>query len=477
MKDKGLITFLGVILVQLTAFSNKINIKNGSSLEYYLCNDGIHSGMTFMLSSVVDYVMPKQSFCMVQNLSNVIITSESSVVPAKITCSYNGNGFGFYNTTNLTLCGLVFLHCGGEITLPFNVQQFTNNSNVFIGPHQRAVLLFSNCINTTVYNMSIQGPYHGFGMLFINALGQSKIAHVNVSNNLREQICTTISTSKNYSCSGSGIVFVFSDMKISKIIEKTFVSLTYIQLNNNQNIYSFEDNNGYILDTYKNVPILSGTGLTFLLYCEYTTSISAYMLEVSNNKATHIGGILILYSTGSHHFLILRNMNIENNSISFTKTASYSAGITVICIFGPSNSTSLHSSLLIMVSKIKLNKAFKGSGILIHLKQISYFNLYFQLNSCSFVKNQAYSQGSALMIESQNIYKGRSRYFHMHFRNVPAAENSGQQASNNINYDVSVFLLSPMITDVAMQWEAFLRFTTIILHYQRETFGVKQYKQ
>ena len=450
MKIKGLITFLGLILAQLNACSNKISIKNGSSLDYYLCNDGIQSGMTLMLSSVVDNIMSKQSFCVVQNVSNVTITSESSVASAKITCSNNWNGFGFYNTTNITLCGLLFLHCGGEITLPFNVQQFTNKSRVFIGPHQRAVLLFSNCLNTTVYNVSIQGSYHGFGIIFINALGQSKIAHVNVSNNLREQICTTISTSKNYSCSGSGIVFLFSELKITKIIENTVVSLAHIQLNNNQNFYSFEKDHAYILDTYKNVPILSGSGLTFLLYCKYTTFISAYMLEVSNNKATHIGGILILFNTSSHHFIILSNVNIENNSIPFTNTTSYSAGITVICISGPSNSTSLHSNLQIMESKITSNKAFKGSGILIHLKQISYFNLFFLLDSCSFVKNEAYSQGSALMVESQNIYRGRSRYFHMHFRNVSAAENSGPQDSNN-NYDVSVFLLSPMNTYLTMQ--------------------------
>ena len=83
MEVEGLISFLVLILAQLTAYSNKINIKNGSSLNYYLCNDGIQSGMTFMLSSVVDYVMPKHSFCMVQNVSNVTITSGSSVVPCK----------------------------------------------------------------------------------------------------------------------------------------------------------------------------------------------------------------------------------------------------------------------------------------------------------------------------------------------------------------------------------------------------------
>ena len=454
MEVKGLITFLVLILPQLTAYSNKINIKNGSSLNYYLCNDRIQSGMTFMLSSVVDYVIFKQSFCMVQNVSNVTITSESSV--AKITCSDNLNGFGFYNTTNLTLCGLVFLHCGGEITLPFNVQQFTNNSNVFIGPHQRAVLLFSNCLNTTVHNVSIQGPYHGFGMLFINALGQSKIAHVNVSNNLREQICTTISTSKNYSCSGSGIVFFFSDIKISKIIESTVVLLTYIQLNNNQNFYSFEENHADILDTYKNVPILSGTGLTFLLYCEYTTFMSAYMLEVLNNKASHIGGILILFNTSSPNFILFSNLNIENNSIPFTNTISYSAGITVISISGPGNSTSSRSYLYILESKIALNKAFKGSGILIHLELTSYLKLYFHLDSCTFVRNQAYSQGSALMIESQKFYTSSLfRYFHVHFRNVSALENSGPQVSNNLNYDGSVFLFSPMNTELAVEFSKF----------------------
>ena len=457
MEVKGLITFLVLILPQLTAYSNKINIKNGSSLDYYLCNDGIQSGITFMLSSVVDYVMSKQSFCMVQNVSNVTITSESSVVPAKIICSNNWNGFGFYNTTNLTLCGLVFIHCGGEITLPFNVQQFTNKSNVFIGPYQRAVLMFSNCLNTTVYNVSVQGPYHGFGMLFINALGQSNIAHVNVSNNLRDQICTTISTSKNYSCSGSGIVFVFSDIKILKIVENAVVLLTYVQLNNNQNFYSFEENHAYILDTYKNVPILSGTGLTFLLYCEYATFISAYMLEVLNNNATHIGGILILFNTSSPSIIVLSNMNIENNSIPFTNTASYSAGITIISISGPSNYTSPRSYLYILDSKIALNKAFKGSGILVHLELTSYFKLNVQLYNCTFVKNQAYSQGSALMIESQKFYTPllRGRYFHTRFTNVSAVENSGPRVSNNINYDVSVFLLSPINTELKVEFSKF----------------------
>ena len=69
--------------------------------------------------------------------------------------------------------------------------------------------------------------------------------------------------------------------------------------------------------------------------------------------------------------------------------------------------------------------------------------------SCSFVKNQAYSQGSALMIESQKLYSKFSfRYFHIFFTHVYATENSGPQVSNNINYDVSVFLFSPMNTDI-----------------------------
>ena len=135
------------------------------------------------------------------------------------------------------------------------------------------------------------------------------------------------------------------------------------------------------------------------------------MLEVSNNKATHIGGILILYNTSSPHLVTLSNMNIENNSISFANTASYSAGITVISISGPSNYTSPKSFLNFLESKIALNKAFKGSGILVHFELTSYFKLYFQLEKCSFVKNQAYSQRSAMMVESQNIYIGRSRYF------------------------------------------------------------------
>ena len=111
-------------------------------------------------------------------------------------------------------------------------------------------------------------------------------------------------------------------------------------MNNNQKT-SFEENNAEILDTYKNVSNLSGTGLTILLYCKYKTLISACMLEVSNNNTTHIGKILILFNTSSPHYIILSNMNFENNSIPFTNTDSCS----VISISGPSTSTSPSSEL------------------------------------------------------------------------------------------------------------------------------------
>ena len=55
------------------------------------------------------------------------------------------------------------------------------------------------------------------------------------------------------------------------------------------------------------------------------------------------------------------------------------------------------------------------------------------------------------------------------FVNVYAAKNIGPQVSNNVNYDVSVFFISPMKT----MWEVFFSFTTSMFHYLMETFSVQ----
>ena len=79
----------------------------------------------------------------------------------------------FFNISNLTLQRLVFANCGGEVKFPENIMKHTNRSDVYIGPHQRAFILFSHCRNAQVECVSISGPNQGICMLFKNALGEN----------------------------------------------------------------------------------------------------------------------------------------------------------------------------------------------------------------------------------------------------------------------------------------------------------------
>ena len=164
--------------------------------------------MTLVLSSTVNYSLLNNSFCIVQNSTDITITSSLSNRPAHIVCNHGDNsGFGFFNVSNLRLLGLTLIHCGGEIKIPANVKNFTNISDLYIEPHQRAVILISHCRTVMVQKVSVYGLYFGFAVLMVNALGTYNMTNIAVSNTEKINECRNVNTSVDFSCSGSGIVF------------------------------------------------------------------------------------------------------------------------------------------------------------------------------------------------------------------------------------------------------------------------------
>ena len=90
--------------------SNIHNASNYGSLQYYLCGNGSHylmSNMTLSLSPSIHIITPGP-FCLLQRLMNIVITTSDSN-PAHIICdnvTQPTRGFGFLNTTGLTLHNL-----------------------------------------------------------------------------------------------------------------------------------------------------------------------------------------------------------------------------------------------------------------------------------------------------------------------------------------------------------------------------------
>ena len=116
---------LNLAVENSTIFIPGSNIHNASShgsLQYYLCENGSHyltSGMNLFLSSSV-HTITSGPLCLLEHLMNIVITTNDDTSDsAHIICygeTQPTRGFGFINTTRLTLRNLHIEHCGGIIT-------------------------------------------------------------------------------------------------------------------------------------------------------------------------------------------------------------------------------------------------------------------------------------------------------------------------------------------------------------------------
>ena len=432
-------------------YSNLIAIDNSDTLEYYLCNNGLNSDTALVLSSA-EYVFSKDMFCVVQSVSNVIITSNSSAGSANLTCNGNFQGFGFFNASNLTLSHLTFIRCGGEISLPNNVAQFTNGSNLFILPHQMCVLLISHCSNTTLNFVSIEGPYHGFGIFLVNALENSTLQDIDIRGEWRNASSIGIRRKCPNVCYGSGIVFVYMNSIHSQTVQSVYLVLNKIYISNCSNYYPFKDSFVEMFGPWNHaVPIVSGTGLTFLLGSNtHRVTIGVVNLSVIRSRASHAGSLLIVYhSTYLIHPILLSCLHFEYNSIALDQL---STSPVITFLFSSTNkhkdfpAAKIHTPISIYESKFLQNEGYKGTGILVISSALSNINTLIQIFNCSFIRNKAMVSGSAMHVQRSQVMSEGS-YLKLFLSSISAYENSYL----NVSYGVSVF--SVILDQTEMRFE------------------------
>ena len=307
MKVLYLITWLLVLISLNSAVKNSTifipgsNIHNASnygSLQYYMCGNGSHylkSDITLSLCSSIHLITPGP-FCLLQHLVNIVMTSSDSN-PARIICdnvTQPTRGFGFLNTTGLTLHNLHIEHCGGILT-PTAVSS-TNQSRVYFPMGQTAVLFISQSNNITLSNLNINGWYFGYAMIIVNAFGRTHMTDVLVSNAF--SCLSEEQDSQDIICSGSGLLFLFMD--IHSTSNNSVLFLQNITLIHNINHYTSAsagnpiDMLQYGMDT---VPIFGAGGLTMLFIGNGYQGGQVIMeyCEVHDNRGSFVGGILITY--------------------------------------------------------------------------------------------------------------------------------------------------------------------------------------
>ncbi len=435
--------------VILAVYSNSIVINNSTLLEEYLCNHVLMSETELIITSSIDYEITVDRFCMVQNITNVVISSDSPSTQVNIVCRHSKIGLGFFNAMNLMIQGIVFIDCGAEISLPNNVFVATNESILHIGPHQRAVLFFSHCRNTSVTNLNIVGHFYGFCILSMNAFDLFKIHNLLIQNDHKNP-SQCVQTSSNFSCSGSGLAFVSIETNFENSNNLScednnhscmYLFIFNVTIHNASNFYSYKNSFLDIYSRWNNSnPIVSGTGLTILLNSNKYSIISAITtLSISGSNASHAGGVLIFYcNTQLFHEFIMSDLHLENNSIGLNDIATSPA---ITCLFSSRYDqtwiANMTSTFNIQDSYFVNNKGYLGGGLLVMAPAFSHVNVVFYITTCTFVGNRVTVSGSAIHF-GVSIMRNNDRVFSVEVADMNAHENSDL----NGMYGVSVVSFS-----------------------------------
>ena len=368
-------------------------LDSNTSLVYYLCGVGtskIESGTTLYLSPGT-HTLSEGPFCLLQNLDNITIQGQHDSLTV-INCLHNDlvrRGIAFFNITNLRISNVTMTNCGREI--PSGLPGHVNDTFAYLGPQQKAVLLFTHCTDVALVNVTIHECY-GFGVLAINVLGDMELQKLTVTNTndpRRQPNCSWPIERSDLLCSGSGATFVFADTNITRSLVEAEPSLaTSLRVTDSY----FTDNTMFVPQS-RIFELFNIAGLGF--------QTEPILLTGSGSLAVYIG---------QRGFFV--DMNIKSTIIS-----NNTAGAGVLLF----HYNSIRSSKVVMDDMLVHNnlQSDRGGGlfvlVLLFLDSLNSFPQYpsdvydlVEINRSTFSRNAAiYGGGIHFYISSQNISEVR----------------------------------------------------------------------
>ena len=417
------------------------NATSKGTLQYYLCGNGSHtlsSYTTLSLSSSAVHTITHVagSFCLLQHLMNIVITSDDISNPAHIICDniiQPTTGFGFLNTTGLTLHNLHIEHCGGILT--HTAVSSINQSRVYFPMGQTAVLLFAVSSRLTLNNISITGMYYGYGIIIGNCYNKVTLNYITISSESKsiKHYCSI--NEHSWECAGSGLLLLYKLTSAHNIFAtKHFIDIHNVLISDNSNHYPLEDSPLDILLSSKDrkVPLFGAGGITNIVIggevqIYYDTCI------IKHNIGNKAGGMLVIYTpapTNTDLFMKFNNVSIYTNYLTEDGNG---AGLAMYVLLDNDKSASEISrknilpsqqatSCFICIYNSYINghhKAVFGGGMYIGLKVMYHYFPSVLLDTVVFFDNDASSGGSALYVEEMlQTSSWKALYMNITMRNV-----------------------------------------------------------
>ena len=328
---------LVILVIALLNFAKPLSthivqINTSNQLWFWLCSDNIplQNNLTFHLTQS-NYILRNMTFCLIENVSNVTLKGVGSDGKSSIKCQLqqeSTNGFGFVNTSSVTLENLEFTGCGATITK--SAVTFFNDTHPHLGYKQKALLVFNHCYNITIQHVTITN-YIGYAIFMLNPLNSSLMNHVRVTTRGAGD-CTD---SDMFACAGSGIFVMFKDtQQTSPDMAPVNVILSQSFLRFNFNVIPNVPPLTLIGHDICSLPVVGAGGLTVLFNQSFLARFISQNTQIGfdlGNGGTVSGNILVIFYNGMvNSQLSLTDTNIFNGYLLPTTNQSGGACLTII---------------------------------------------------------------------------------------------------------------------------------------------------
>lgn len=312
MVSRWLLLFMLLLLISGALLKKTIFINETSlyPLQYYLCSDdgNLESGSVLILSHSVTHIIHNDttSICLIVNVSDITITSDSLHSPAEIACHpYNvwpNRGLGFYIASNIRFHNIHMMYCGG--ILPNETMYPTKGEPFYFISNQSVSLFFSQCTNVTIERVKVS-RFYGFGIIMVNPIGHTAI---NTSVITEPEGIEQCASHIDISCASTGLVIIWNNATIN-------------------------NNNSQLMET----KVLLNNILFQRLY-----STGQFTYKSLNKRQLHLPisklptGLTVIYGPGLYHAQVI----LKNSTIWQTFGAMF-GGLVVIFYNSPYNRTQL----------------------------------------------------------------------------------------------------------------------------------------
>ena len=444
------------------------------SLEKYLCGDGREilqrEGTELQLTSNVTHYIDPGSFCVVQNLVNVTISSDTPGRQAEIVCNhtvdfsfFTTRGFGFLNCSNLTLKDLSFSQCGGVVSRAAFLYENSTKVPAFFGTNQSSVIFFSETLNLCLTNLAIT-QYYGFAIIVANAYGSPSFLGLHIFDSFGGPLCSKLivnHTHGNYTCYGSGMLVYTHDSDVTPLPSYSNNSWTNLSISDSLFQHNSYFTNDYIcmknvFEFYPERIPLSGAGGITLFFTQsnfvYTTVINHTI--ITENNGTLVGGLFAVFLNSPHtsSLAVTGHTTVSKNTMLIPICPG--SGIASYIYFTQSYLKSfefgelsplLDWKPLTISNSLITNHTSKGSStVYIVLVNQPLFDITVELESVNFTYNAAFYNGICMYAETVYGLSRNAKPLSLVMTDVIAGHNSqyfGNFTVNTLTYS-SQFLFT-----------------------------------